>query len=155
MSLKKYIIVFLWSMVPIVELRGAIPIASLYNIPLYHALPIAVLGNIIPVPFIILFFKFFFTKFRNWPIIGKIFVKVHNKAVKEADKIKNYAAWGLFIFVAIPLPGTGAWTGSVIASIIEMDSRKSFLCIAGGVISSGIIMSIISYFLPEVFKALI
>lgn len=149
---KSYLIVFAVSMLPIIELRGSIPIASALDIPLYISLPIAVVGNILPVPFIIIFFKYFLTKFRNAPLVGKILTKVHNKAQKEAHKIKTYALWGLYIFVAVPLPGTGAWTGSVIASVLEIDNKKSFLVISLGVLTSGIVMALISYLLPDIFQ---
>jgi len=151
---KSYMIVFAVSMLPIVELRGSIPIASALDIPLYYSLPIAVIGNILPVPFIIIFFKYFLAKFRNAPLVGKILTRVHDKAHKEADRIKTYALWGLYVFVAIPLPGTGAWTGSVIASVLEIDNKKSFLVISLGVLTSGVIMALISYLLPDLFQKL-
>jgi uncharacterized membrane protein len=145
-------------MLPIVELRGAIPFAAAINtvprISFLEALPIAVIGNILPVPFIILFFKFFFKIFRNVKYIGPIFTKVHDKAIKHADKIQRYAYWGLFIFVAIPCPGTGAWTGAVIASVLEMKISRSFPIIAIGVIASGLIMGFISYGLLDLITAL-
>lgn len=148
---KKFLIILGVSMLPIVELRGSIPIASGMGVSVYQALPIAVIGNILPVPFIILFFNFFFTKFRSVKFIGPIFTKVHDKALAEASKIKSYAFWGLYIFVAIPLPGTGAWTGSVVASLLGMDNKKSFLAIFAGVVTSGLIMCLLAYFLPHLF----
>ena len=155
---KCYLIIFAVSMVPIIELRGSIPIAAALDvvprISFYEALPFAILGNMIPVPFIILFFKYFLAKFRNVAIIGPILTKVHNKAVEKADKIKSYAFWGLFLFVAIPCPGTGAWTGSVIASILEMDNKKALLAICLGVLGSGLIMSFISYGLVDIILRL-
>ncbi len=153
--IKYYLIILAVSMLPIIELRGAIPYAAIFKIGFLEALPFAIVGNMLPVPFIILFFKFFFKKFRNVPLIGKIFTKVHDKALKEADKIKTYAMWGLYIFVAIPLPGTGAWTGAVIASLLEMDNKKSFIAILAGVITSGLIMGFISYGLWDIITALI
>ncbi len=156
--LKCYLIVLAVSMLPIIELRGAIPLAATLDIvpqiSFLEALPFAIVGNLLPVPFIILFFKFFLVKFRNVPVIGKIFTKVHNKAVEKADKIKSYTSWGLYFFVAIPCPGTGAWTGAVIASILEMDNKKSFFIIAAGVLTSGLIMGFLSYGLWDIIKAL-
>ena len=155
---KAFLLTFFISMLPIVELRGAIPFAATINtspeITFIEALPIAVLGNILPVPFIIVFFKFFFKLFRNVKLIGPIFQKVHNKAVKHADKIQKYAYLGLFIFVAIPCPGTGAWTGAVLASVLEMRLRRAFPIIALGVIASGLIMGIISYGLLDLILTL-
>lgn len=156
--LNAFLLTFLISMLPIVELRGAIPFAAAINtvprISFLEALPVAVIGNILPVPFIILFFKFFFKIFRNVKYIGPIFTKVHDKAVKHADKIQRYAYWGLFIFVAIPCPGTGAWTGAVLASVLEMKMRRSFPTIALGVITSGLIMGFISYGLLDLITSL-
>ncbi len=156
--IKAFIFTFLISMLPIVELRGAIPFAAAINtvpkITFLEALPIAILGNIIPVPFIILFFNFFFKIFRNIKYIGPLFEKVHHKANKHADKIQKYAYWGLFLFVAIPCPGTGAWTGSVIASVLEMKLSKALPVIALGVLTSGLIMGFVSYGLIDIIKTL-
>lgn len=155
---KAFWLTFLISMLPIVELRGAIPFAAAINtiprITFIEAFPIAVLGNVIPVPFIILFFRYFLKTFRNVKYIGTIFTKVHDKAIKHADKIQKYAYWGLFIFVAIPCPGTGAWTGAVIASVLEMKPRRAFPVIVGGVLTSGLIMGFVSYGLLELITTL-
>lgn len=155
--IKAFIITFLISMLPIVELRGAIPFAAAIDttpeITFLEALPVAVLGNLIPVPFIILTFKFFFKLFRRVKVIGPIFTKVHDKATKHADKIQKYAYWGLFIFVAIPCPGTGAWTGAVIASVLEMRLSRAFPIIFLGVLTSGLIMGFLSYGLLDIIKS--
>lgn len=156
---KAFLLTFLISMFPIVELRGAIPFAAAIDtipkITFLEALPVAIIGNMLPVPFIMLFFNFFFRLFRNVKYIGPIFVKVHDKATKHADKIQKYAYWGLFIFVAIPCPGTGAWTGSVIASVLEMKLRRAIPVIFLGVITSGLIMGFISYGLLDLIKTLL
>ena len=157
--IKAFLITFLISMLPIIELRGAIPFAAAINtfpkITFLEAYPVALLGNLLPVPFIILFFNFFFKFFRNVKYIGTIFTKVHEKATTHADKIQKYALWGLYIFVAIPLPGTGAWTGAVIASVLEMKLWKAFLAIFLGVMTSGLIMGFLSYGLWDIIAALI
>lgn len=156
---KAFILTFLISMLPIVELRGSIPFAAAINtdprITFLEAYPVALIGNVIPVPFIILFFGYFFKLFRGVPYIGKLFVKVHDKALKHADKIQKYATWGLFLFVAIPCPGTGAWTGAVIASILEMKLKKAFPIIALGVMTSGLIMGFVSYGLLDIIKSIL
>ena len=156
--IKAFILTFLISMLPIVELRGSIPFAAAINtepqITFLEAYPIAVLGNMIPVPFIILFFGFFLKLFRNVKYIGPIFTKVHEKATTHADKIHKYALWGLYIFVAIPFPGTGAWTGAVIASVLEMKLKKAVPIIFAGVVTSGLIMGFISYGLLDIITAL-
>ncbi|MBR6633695.1 MAG: small multi-drug export protein [Clostridia bacterium] len=156
--LKAFLITFLISMLPVVELRGSIPFAAAINttpqITFLEAYPVALIGNMIPVPFIILFFGYFLKLFRNVRFIGPLLTKVHDKAVKHADKIQKYATWGLYIFVAIPCPGTGAWTGAVIATILEMKLKKAFPIIFLGVVTSGLIMGFISYGLFDIIKAL-
>lgn len=156
--LKAFFITFLISMLPVVELRGSIPFAATINttpqITFLEAYPVALIGNMVPVPFIILFFGYFLKLFRNVKFIGPILTKVHDKAVKHADKIQKYATWGLYIFVAIPCPGTGAWTGAVIATILEMKLKKAFPIIFLGVATSGLIMGFLSYGLLDLIKAL-
>ncbi len=156
--LNAFLLTFFISMLPIVELRGSIPFAAAIDtfpqITFLEAYPVALIGNMIPVPFIILFFNFFLKYFRNVKYIGPIFTKVHNKAIKHADKIQKYATWGLYIFVAIPCPGTGAWTGAVIASVLEMKLKKAFPIIFLGVMTSGLIMGFLSYGLFDIIKAL-
>ena len=156
---KAFIITFFISMLPIVELRGAIPFAAAINtephITFLEAYPIAVIGNMVPVPFIILFFRYFLKVFRKVKFIGPILLKVHEKASLHADKIQKYAFWGLYIFVAIPCPGTGAWTGAVIASVLEMKLKKAFPTIFIGVVTSGLIMGFISYGLLDIIKSIL
>ncbi len=156
--LNAFLLTFFISMLPIVELRGSIPFAATIDtfprITFLEAYPVALIGNMVPVPFIILFFNFFLKYFRNMKFIGPIFTKVHDKAVKHADKIQKYASWGLYIFVAIPCPGTGAWTGAVIASVLEMKLKKAFPVIFFGVMTSGLIMGFLSYGLLDIIKAL-
>lgn len=142
------------SMLPIVELRGAIPYASILDVPLYIAFPVAIIGNMLPVPFILLFFKYLKKWLSNAPVVGKIITKVSLKAEKKAAEISTYEFLGVFIFVAIPLPGTGAWTGAVIATALGMRLKKALPAILLGVLSAGLIMSIIAYALPDVFASL-
>jgi len=150
-----FVITFLISILPIVELRGAIPVAAGFGLSFLEAYPVAVIGNMVPVPFIILYFKYLFRFFEKIKFVGPIFKKVHDKATKEADKIQKYAIWGLFIFVAIPLPGTGAWTGSVIASVLEMKLKVAFPIIFLAVMTSGLIMGCLSYGLLDLIKSII
>lgn len=141
--LVKYLIVFGISMVPLLELRGAVPIGTGMGLPWHWTLIVAIIGNCIPIPFILIFVKKILTLMRGCKI--KLFSKVSNfmfeKAEKNRDKIEKYATWGLFVFVAIPLPGTGAWTGALVASVFDMDKRKASLSIFGGVITAGLIMT--------------
>ena len=119
--------VFIISMIPILELRGGLLAASLLKISAAKAIPLCVIGNIIPIPFILLF-------------IRKIF-----KVMKKSDQVKKYEFWGLMLFVGIPLPGTGAWTGALVASLLEVDIKKSSLAILSGIVLATIIMYIVSY----------
>lgn len=141
--MKNYIYIFLISMVPVIELRGAIPAGFALGLPWYTVLPICIVANLVPVPFIIFLIK----KILNWMHGTKhlhgIADWLFKKAEKNRGKIEKYATWGLFLFVAIPLPGTGAWTGALVASLIDMPKKKAFLSIAAGVTTAGIIITLI------------
>ena len=142
--LRPEVIVFIVSLLPILELRGGILVGFLLGMDLLPSFIIAFIGNIIPVPFILMFIKFIFKKLKKTRMKGFI-EKIENKAMSKSNQIQKYAYLGLFLFVAIPLPGTGAWTGSLIAALLEMDNKKSFGIIVLGVIMAGIIISILSY----------
>lgn len=140
------IMTFLISMVPIVELRGALPIATGAGLQWYIALPVAVIGNIVPVPFIIIFIKKIFAWMsKRKGFLARIVVKMEEKAFSKKDTIEKYGPWGLWIFVAIPLPGTGAWTGALIAAMMGISLKKAFPAIALGVVTAGIVIAFISY----------
>lgn len=144
--LGKIIITFLISMVPIIELRGAIPVATGMGLSPWVAIPVAMIGNILPVPFIILFIKKIFAWMRKAsPKLNGIVDRMEAKADKNKDKVLRYAFWGLVLFVAIPLPGTGAWTGALIAAMLDMPLKKAFPSILLGVVGAGVIISFISY----------
>lgn len=142
--MQHYLIVFLLSMVPLIELRGAIPYAVGFGIPLLPAYIIAIIGNMIPVPFIYLFARKILIYGKDKPIIGKFFTFCLEKGEKGGKKLQATAGNGLFIalmlFVGIPLPGTGAWTGTLAASLLDMDFKSSVLAILLGVLLAGIIM---------------
>ena len=142
--LKKYILLFLVSMLPIIELRGGIPIGVGYGIDLWLCYVICVIGNILPVPFIIFFGKQILYWFAKQKKIGPFFRKIIDRADRKAKTIGKAEFWGIFAFVAIPLPGTGAWTGSLIATLLQMRLKKAIPAIALGVVTSGIIMLIVS-----------
>lgn len=154
--LKKYLIVFFVSMVPIIELRGAIPYAVGFGLPLLPSYIIAIIGNMIPVPFIFLFARKVLVWGSTKKYIGKFFTWCLKKGEKGGEKLKQSAGKGLYIalliFVGIPLPGTGAWTGTLAASLLNMDFKKSTLAVMGGVILAGIIMGILSL---GIFKGLL
>lgn len=142
----KLITTFLVSMVPIIELRGALPIATGMEVAWYIALPVAIIGNILPVPFIIIFIKKIFAWMsKRKGFLARVVVKMENKAYSKKDTIEKYGPWGLWLFVAIPLPGTGAWTGALIAAMMGISLKKSFIPIAAGVLTAGIIMAFVSY----------
>lgn len=132
---------FLISMVPVIELRGAIPYAYLSGLDLWLAIPVSILGNLVPVPFIIIFIKKIFAWLRKksqW--LNNLVTKLENRAYKKSETVQKHAFWGLFIFVAIPLPGTGAWTGALIAAMLDMRLKRAFPAIALGVLTAGIIV---------------
>ena len=129
---------------PILELRGGIIAGFLMGMELAPSFIIAFIGNIIPIPFILIFIKFIFKQLKKTGM--KNFIeKLENKAISKSDQIQKYAYWGLLLFVGIPLPGTGAWTGALIASLLNMDVKKSFGVIVLGVVLAGIIISVFSY----------
>jgi uncharacterized membrane protein len=142
--LKEYLIVFFISMVPLVELRGAVPYAVAHNLPLLQSYIIAIIGNMLPMPFIFFFARKVLEWGKDKPVIGKFFTFCLEKGHKGGEKLKEKAGkglyWALFLFVGIPLPGTGAWTGTLAASILDMDFKKSVKAVVCGVILAGIIM---------------
>lgn len=141
----KYLIIFILSMIPILELRGGLIAASLLDLPMWQSFLVCFIGNIIPIPFILWLINPIFRKMRNWKHLGKLVVWCESKANSKKDQIENLKYWGLFLFVGVPLPGTGAWTGCLIAALLNMDKKKSMLAAISGVILAGIIMLIFSY----------
>ena len=143
--ISKELAVFLISMVPVVELRGALPVALAYGIPWWKAFIIAVIGNNLPVPFVIAYMKPVFNWIKKHTFLKNIVEKVESRTAKKADKVLVYSALALFLFVAIPLPGTGAWTGAMIAAFLNMRIKKAFPAIFLGVIAAGLIVTLVSY----------
>lgn len=150
-----WLCILIISMIPIVELRGAIPIAMLaMGMPWYEAFLIAVIGNIIPIPFIIWFIRPLFNQLKKIKIFKKIVDWQERKIEKGADKVMKNVKIGLFTFVAIPLPGTGAWTGSMIASFLNLNNKKAFLPVALGVVCAGVIITVICMLILSGVKGL-
>lgn len=145
LTLGKELCIFICSMIPIIELRGAIPLGALYGMNVFETYFISVLGNLLPVPFILLFIRAILDFMKKRKRLKKVALWVEAKANKNKTKIEKYAYFGLLLFVAVPLPGTGAWTGALIAALMKMKFWKSFLFIALGVLGAGIIMSLISF----------
>ena len=153
--LRKYFYVFLISMVPLVELRGAIPVAEGFKLPFLQSYVVCIIGNMLPVPIIHLFAR----KVLEWgadkPLIGGFFTFCLEKGEKGGKKLQAKAGRGLFLalllFVGIPLPGTGAWTGTLAASILDMDFKSSITAVMLGVLLAGVIMGIASKMVFGVF----
>jgi len=143
----KEIIVFIISMCPILELRGGLIAASLFNMNPVISYIICIVGNIIPIPLILLLMNKILVSMRNskYNKLKSIAKWLDKKIEKNKGKIEKYGYWGLVLFVGIPLPGTGAWTGCLIASVLEMDKKKSFLAALLGVFIASIIMMLISF----------
>ena len=142
---NKWFYLFCISMLPIVELRGGIPAGAAMGLSFWPVYLTCVLGNLLPVPFLILFAKKILEFLSTLPRIGGFFQKIIRRADQKAAEIGQYEKWGLFLFVAIPLPGTGAWTGSLIAVLFGMKPKKSLLFIFLGVLTAGLIMSLLSF----------
>ncbi len=147
-ELVKYIIVFFVSMVPLIELRGAVPIAVGLGLNEFAGLAISVIGNMIPVPIIYLFARKILEWGKDKKVIGKFFTWCLNKGERGGQKLEAKAGrglyWALFLFVGIPLPGTGAWTGTLAASMLKLDFKKTVLAVMAGVVLAGLIMLVLS-----------
>ena len=137
--------VFIISMIPILELRGGLLAASLLKVSAAKAIPICIMGNIIPIPFILLFIRQIFKWMKKTKTFRGLITKLENRAMGKSDQIKRYEFLGLLLFVGIPLPGTGAWTGALIASLLEVDIKKSSIAILCGLFMASAIMYIVSY----------
>ena len=146
--IKKYLIIFFISMVPLVELRGAIPFSQGFGLPIIQSYIICIIGNMLPVPIIYLFAR----KVLEWgadkPVIGKFFTWCLDKGHKGGKKLQEKAGKGLFValllFVGIPVPGTVAWTGTLAASILDMDFKSTVAAVMLGVLLAGVIMMVVS-----------
>ncbi len=136
---------FLLSMVPIIELRGAIPLGTALGLPWYINYIVCVVGNFLPVPFILLFIRAILNWMKKVPKLAKIALWLEARAAKKSDKVSKYATLGLLVFVALPLPGTGAWTGSLVAALMEMRLKHSLISVFCGVLIAGVIVSLIAY----------
>ena len=143
----KIIAVFLISMLPVVELRGAILVAVLpaFGLSWYTAFIVSVIGNMLPIPFILLFIEKIFNFMKRRNILKKTIVKLEQKALSRKDSISRLEFWGLAVFVGIPLPGTGGWTGALIATVLKMNKKQALLSIFIGVLAAGVVMTLLSY----------
>ena len=155
--LTKYLYVFFVSMVPLIELRGAIPYGVAFDLPLWLTFAIAIVGNMLPVPIIYFFARKVLVWGSDKKFIGKFFTWCLEKGEKAGKKLQAKAGrglfWALLLFVGIPLPGTGAWTGTLAASLLDMDFKKSVLACMGGVLLAGVIMGVLSVLGVGIFTA--
>ena len=144
-KISKEFIVFLVSMIPLLELRGSILAAGFLQMNFLPTYIAAVLGNMLPIPFILLFIEKIFAWMKKSKHFHKLPDWIEKRAMSKSAQIEKYGYWGLFLFVAIPLPGTGAWTGSLLAVLLGLKPKKSFLFILLGVMTAGLVMSLLAF----------
>ena len=144
-GLSKEFIIFIISLMPILELRGGLLAATLLHVEFIKALIICIIGNILPIPIILIFLEKILDLFRKWKPTKKVVSWLEKKVDNKRSQIDKYGYLGLILFVGIPLPGTGAWTGTLLAIMLGLNKKKSFICIAIGVLLASIIMSFVSY----------
>lgn len=143
---KKMLMVFLFSMTPVFELRGAIPLGYGLGLNPVVTIILSVIGNMLPAPFIILFARRIFTFLReHWPWLGRIIDRIEKRAERKIPTVQKYASFGLVLLVAIPFPGTGAWTGALISALLDLRLKRAMPCIFLGVLIAAAIVTLISY----------
>lgn len=143
--LSAELIAFIVSLLPVLELRGGLIVAKLLGIDFFKAFLICFIGNLLPIPFILLFIRKIFALLKKIKWFKRLLEKLEAKSIRKAEGVKKYRLLGLFMFVAIPLPGTGAWTGALIADLLDIRIKHSFPVIVLGVFVAGIIISALSY----------
>lgn len=150
-NVPKELIIFLISMLPVLELRGGMIAAKLLGVPLLKAFVICYIGNILPIPFILLFIRKIFQFLKRFSGTRKIVEKLEVRSMRQSEKVKRWRNWGLLLFVAVPLPGTGGWTGALIAALLDIRIKTSLPIIALGVLIANLIMTAFSYGLLCIF----
>ena len=150
--LNKMFGIFLISMLPVVELRGAIPVGAAIGLPWYLNMIVSNVGNLLPVPFILLFSVKAYEFMKKHNILVKFIEKIENRAKKRSEGLATGEFIGLMLFVAIPFPGTGAWTGALIAALLQFERKRSFIYITLGVLIAAAIMTAASYGVISLFK---
>ena len=141
----KILITFFTSMVPVIELRGALPAGVAMGLDPWVAFAVSVVGNMVPVPFIILFIRKILDWMKRFEKFRRLVEKIENKAKKHEDRIVKYEALGLFLLVAVPLPGTGAWTGSLVAALFDLRLKSAVPVIFAGVVTAGLVVLFVTY----------
>ena len=144
-NINKELVIFIISLLPILELRGGLLAATLLDIEFIRAAIICILGNVLPIPIVLLFLKYVLEVLSKWDVTKKLVNWLEKKVDDKREQIDKYGYLGLIIFVGIPLPGTGAWTGALLAVMLGLDRKKSFVCIIIGVLMAAVIMSVLSY----------
>lgn len=144
-KISSELIVFIISLFPVLELRGGLVAAKLLDVELVKAFIICYIGNMLPIPFILLFIRKIFQFLKRFEKIGKLIEKLEVRSLRKGDKVRKYSAWGLLLFVAVPLPGTGGWTGALIADLLDIRIKHSLPVIALGVLIAGFIVACVSY----------
>lgn len=144
-TIPKELTVFVISVMPVLELRGGLIAARLLEMDVLKAFFFCFVGNMLPIPFILLFIRKIFDWMRKWKHFGKIILKLEKKAEKHRKTIEKYGVWGLLILVAVPLPGTGAWTGALVAALMDLRMRRALPVITIGVFIAGLIVGGISF----------
>lgn len=151
-GIPDWLVVFIISLMPVLECRlGMFTAIVLLKMNPFVGFIISFLGNILPIPFILLLINWIFEVFKKIPGLRNLVLWLEEKTLKKRDKIDKYGIWGLLLFVAIPLPGTGGWTGALLASLLHLDKKKSFGVIAIGVFIAGLIISVLSLMGAAVF----
>lgn len=144
-NINKELVIFIISLLPILELRGGLLAATLLDVEFIRAAIICILGNVLPIPIVLLFLKYVLDVLSKWDVTKKLVNWLEKKVDDKREQIDKYGYLGLIIFVGIPLPGTGAWTGALLAVMLGLDRKKSFGCIIIGVLMAAVIMSVLSY----------
>lgn len=139
------LIIFIVSLMPVLELRGGLIAAKLLDVSFFKAFAICYVGNMLPIPFILVFIRSIFNRLKKMKFLKSKIEKLEKKSLEKGEKVKKYSDWGLLTFVAVPLPGTGGWTGALIAALLDMSLTRSIPIIALGVFIAGLIMSAVSY----------
>lgn len=150
-NLPKELIIFFISLLPVLELRGGMIAAKLLGVELLKAFVICYIGNILPLPFILIFIRKIFKFLKKFRVTRGLVEKLEIRSMRQSEKVKRWRNWGLLLFVAVPLPGTGGWTGALIAALLDMRIKISFPIIALGVLIANLIMTVFSYGLLGIF----
>lgn len=150
--ISPYGAVFIVSMIPLIELRGSVIVGTAFGLPWLNVLLLSLLGNLIPIPFILVFGEKLIAWLKKVPLFSKLTHWYEARLMSKSDTIQKYCFYGLWLFVGIPLPGTGAWSGSVIAALLDIPPKKAFTAVACGVLTAGIIMTIGSRGIAGLFQ---